>query len=557
MKNKRHIQKKKENKPHGPTAAKTSHLPQAEATAAVPVMSQEESVRLVGMSEGMTVGALRRATLQQLQDQHGNAFVQRLLATDIQRQNGDSVDAGPVAGVPTDATADATVIPADLQEFRDHGLFPADPQGQTVVPSTGMGGFNASYDPVGMRLTITVNVGMTFVDGMQVSGSTVTANDPSLAGAANGINNALSRLSGAELAAALAQVQQDWQWAGATDPRIVTFMANYKSTVQSAWSSSGTGIVFQSSKDGWESQLANMDVVVNTTNVTAPTAGAAGGPQPTHCQAQIFKTPEGNTDFGAAVGPGTAASGTDQTLDLGSSQVDTPQQLLTQSVQFAHNSAVLDTNAQNFLRRWIISFQAPAGGSGTTLDIIGRANTVGGGTTAGDEYNRQLSLRRAQAVSDFISNTVVEGRTLANATQRIQSMMGAGSEGATDEAEWRRVDIVAAGGQSQNVAVHEFGHMIGLDDEYASTPQRDAAGNIVTDANGDAISRGLISGTGGDVGDPTGSNQLVQDMGLGSSVAENNDNIMSLGNTIRPQHYATFMEALRTVTNSGDWRLRQ
>ena len=46
-------------------------------------------------------------------------------------------------------------------------------------------------------------------------------------------------------------------------------------------------------------------------------------------------------------------------------------------------------------------------------------------------------------------------------------------------------------------------------------------------------------------------------MGVGGSVYENNDNIMSLGNTIRPQHYATFMEALRTVTSITEWRMQQ
>jgi hypothetical protein len=31
---------------------------------------------------------------------------------------------------------------------------------------------------------------------------------------------------------------------------------------------------------------------------------------------------------------------------------------------------------------------------------------------------------------------------------------------------------------------------------------------------------------------------------------------MSLGSTIRPQHYSTFMEALHNVTGVNDWRMK-
>jgi len=46
-------------------------------------------------------------------------------------------------------------------------------------------------------------------------------------------------------------------------------------------------------------------------------------------------------------------------------------------------------------------------------------------------------------------------------------------------------------------------------------------------------------------------------MGLGGAVYENNDNIMSLGSTVRPQHYATFMQALREVSGINDWQIHR
>ncbi len=59
--------------------------------------------------------------------------------------------------------------------FAPRGPVPADAKGTTIVPSTGMGGFNARYDPASMVLTITLNLAMTFLDGMKITGHRVTA----------------------------------------------------------------------------------------------------------------------------------------------------------------------------------------------------------------------------------------------------------------------------------------------------------------------------------------------------------------------------------------------
>ena len=78
------------------------------------------------------------------------------------------------------------------------------------------------------------------------------------------------------------------------------------------------------------------------------------------------------------------------------------------------------------------------------------------GTEAGDAYNLQLSQKRAETVANFLKTEVVNGKHLANAETRVTSTVGVGSEGATDEAEWRRVEISVAGGEGQNIAAHEF-----------------------------------------------------------------------------------------------------
>ncbi len=75
----------------------------------------------------------------------------------------------------------------------------------------------------------------------------------------------------------------------------------------------------------------------------------------------------------------------------------------------------------------------------------------------------------------------------------------------------------------QSGAVHEYGHMVGLGDEYP-------------------IGNGNIRHA-----------TLVQNM-LGQNITQaKSNNVMSYGNTILPQHYVTFLDALRNATNMSAW----
>lgn len=451
----------------------------------------------------------RAQNLLAIQQALGNRTVQRL----VQRQG--PKDAEAAGGAPPDPDAG---LPEDLRTFRTKGPIPADAAGTTVAPSTGMGGFNARYDPKSMVFTITLNIGMNFPDGTKITGNRVTATQNTMDSSAVGINRMLSRLRGEKRTKALEQVKEQWTWAGAGDPRITDWMANYRGNVMSAWSSAGTGIIFPGSRPGWDSQLTRVDVVVNTQNVTGAAPGTpVPGPQPMHCKADIYKTPDEDV-FGAQVTGADTATGTPEKLELGSGQVVAESHILTQSVHFANNSSILSDNAKDGLKRWIISFQATPGTPGDNIAITGHANTKGEKTEAGRARNLDLSFDRAQAVETFLKTTSVEGSLLRNAATRITGIAGVGAGGAGEEADWRKVDIVVGSGQGQNIAAHEFGHRLGLPDEYASTPKRDAAGNIVNDPKGNPISGGLVSGTGDDVGTKTGHGALATNMGLGGSV---------------------------------------
>lgn len=78
------------------------------------------------------------------------------------------------------------------------------------------------------------------------------------------------------------------------------------------------------------------------------------------------------------------------------------------------------------------------------------------------------------------------------------------------------------GSEGQLGAVHEFGHMVGLDDEY---------------------------GSGTDISHRT----LVQDA-LGREIQKGtSDNVMSCANKVEQQHYVTFLEALKKASGVDDW----
>jgi len=78
--------------------------------------------------------------------------------------------------------------------------------------------------------------------------------------------------------------------------------------------------------------------------------------------------------------------------------------------------------------------------------------------------------------------------------------------------------------QSQQAATHEFGHMMGLGDEYGAGAVAHAA--LVKDALGKNIVKG------------------------------NSDNIMAGGDTIEKQHYVTFWDALKKVTGMDTWEFK-
>lgn len=416
-----------------------------------------------------------------------------------------------------------------LEEFMARGNMPDD-KGKDLVTPTGLGGFNALFNPTDRTLYVRLNIAFDFQDGLVVdeSNGLVGPNAAGLAG-----KNAAKQLTQLTAAAAnlmsdipdqearIKEVKDKWQWKP-TD--LDPWMTEYRGIVQGAW---GGKHHFRSKK--WKDLLASVKVVVNV--------HAGAKQEGDHVNSLVVKVPD---DFalGAVVRSGDKTKADDSTMIIGSAATKPASKLLHCQVFFEHDSHDLTKakaafadrpvshrkDATAFLTEFIPTFKAADPNKATPIKLIGRASSVGNAA-----YNQTLSQKRSTEVEKFLEDNGLNGpaeRTTAS---------GEGETGATEKDDFRRVDILVGSGEGQVVAPHEVGHLLGLGDEYAT-----GAGS-------------LISGTGKPVGDKAKHDELASKMGggIGGAVHENTDSMMSLGNTVRPQHYATFHYALENVTGES------
>lgn len=430
-------------------------------------------------------------------------------ATRVARVPGTAAPApaGPTTAPPAPTAAPAAghhagPIPADLRAFLHHGTFGP----QTLQPPTNIGGFDASYSPTTKLLKIKVNASIDFQNGLTLAGGTITANHTGLTQAATDGNNLpVNRRAG---------FVRQFTWNAAQKDG---FTSTLEARVSAAWSRQHS---FQCTKPQWEAVTAQ---------VAAQVAVHKGAAKPTdHLHIRPFKVPASGTyNIGAAVTPNGGANNND--LEMSSAHVGrTPQSqaLLRRSVSFGSNSAALDGTATSTLGMFIADFQTNNVPKSNPVQLIGHSSASGSAA-----HNSQLAQQRVDAVQ---AHLVSNGFTGVN--QRVHTQ-NKGSTGATADPSFQRVDLVVGSGQGQLVAAHEFGHVFGLKDEYAIN----AGGNI--------------TGTGNPTGTIVGHDAMAKAVGAPGAIAENNDNIMSLGNNVQPQHYATFGWALQQVTGVPEWQV--
>jgi hypothetical protein len=376
------------------------------------------------------------------------------------------------------------------------------------APSTGRGGFEVAYDPAAQQLVVELRGGVDFRDGMKLLlGFYAVAQQPDNAPAAAAAT-AINALPRAQRAAAMAP----WVW---DDGAKTRFLQELESSIEGAWSAKHR---FHNSKEHWTDLGAAVDVRV----VVRDGAQAAGE----HMNVISYK--ESDTTVASTPAyvaptqlPGLSHDADDNEMVVNSTQTrrrSDIQQRVT--VEFAAGTNTLTSQAVN------------------NLNWFGNAYKSGGGPRC-SRCSQEITAAATGPVNVHLLGegadpaTSAQARFAAVTAQLVTGGMadaGARCVLAVDSGTGTTGGVAMGAGVQQIVVAHEAGHMFGLGDEYTAP----------------------FSGTGGALGTPV-DGDLGASQGLPGAVHENSDSIMSVGDAVRPQHYATFLEALKAVTAMAEW----
>ncbi|NMG77679.1 eCIS core domain-containing protein, partial [Aromatoleum diolicum] len=441
-------------------------------------------------------------------------------APKLQRDFWDDLFGG--GGDPADPMAACNKELDKAEKWAKAGPYPAAPKG--IVGAAGFGGFDAQYRPDAVEgegvLDIKQGVAAEFKDTL-VQNAGVVAPHPDLP-ATPEITALAARINAIPVAIVRSALLSLYQW---TPAEQAPWLANLKSLIESTW---GGKHSFFLNKPRWTWLGAEVQVALDI----GRRAKAAGD----HMTAEIFKTPPGESlrtfDISHEVGSGSKADPADQTVRLASTTTGPKEyDLLRQSVEFGYNSDVLTGAAIGRLNGFIARFNGAVGNAAhqeVRVEIVGHTSAAGT-----EQYNLDLSERRANAVRDYLANN-----GFANTATRVTITPRGESEADQTQpkrASDQRADLIVDGGERMITAAHEWGHAFGVDDEYVTggtsigdPVDHDAMTKAMTDANG---------------------------VHLPGAIKEHNGGIMSFGTEVRPQHYATFHHALTTVTAQSPWSL--
>jgi outer membrane protein OmpA-like peptidoglycan-associated protein len=348
-------------------------------------------------------------------------------------------------------------------------------------PRTGGGKFDAVYAPATKKLTATVKMSFTFVD-----------DDPA------------------------AKVK----WTAASKK---TYVSEFISRAQRTWSGQWQFENIRDPKSIWK-KLGPVSVSIKAVEDKNP-----------HFPVTVHKkTVTDNVDQTAFKADFSGNNTTPQNnpfpntgpAELAALQAKTPT-----PIQFAANKADIsaaDRGRLTFLGTYLHAVRAPK----FAVTITGHAQQDAAAVSAADKAKasraaRTLSQQRAAAVQAVIAARVPGAHSLR--------VVAKGDAGAAPGAAWDKVEIASAIApgylNKYPVSAHEFGHMLGIRDEYP--------------------------GAGRPAGAATGHHALTKDA-LGQDYADafakaqtDSEGLMNGGTDVRPHHYVTLWQALAAATSTA------
>jgi hypothetical protein len=359
-----------------------------------------------------------------------------------------------------------------------------------------------------------VDVALDLQDSLVLEGGVVAPN-PTLPGSPQfrALANNLNELPAQERELAL----RDFQWASSERTDGGPWASQLEAVVEQTW---GGQHEFFLNRPGWDfigAQVAvDLDLHMRP-RVDTDHMEVVSYKLPPDTSFRDFRDDSGERISGVVNG-GSPTNAHDQTMRLASNAIGPAEyDLLKRIVTFEKGSATLTTAGSAELRTFVDRFD------GALDDPRHQATDIALVVYA--DGDTELAERRAANVA-----AVLGGLGFHNVAARIRWEFRTVPEG---EAAPDRAELVVDGGARSVVAAHEFGHAFGLDDEYGP----------------------------GVVGTATAHDQWVKDMTdaggnpLPGAIHEHNGGVMSYGNEVRPQHYATFHHALRTITKQDPWSL--
>ncbi len=475
---------------------------------------------------------------------------------------------------------------------------------RSVVPpldggTAGYGGFEAQYIPSSNTLNITVRGKIQFIDALTGTGMGISSAASDYAAIANIIRTVPPD--------AQAELLAYFQWSATAK---TTALAQFRRQLAQAidiWQN--TGMFFQVNETCWDDVKAypkfSLEVTEEGTATydTTTTAGTTTvNPTSDHLQVKIFKSPTDaergainakiqeleqqgkipcfannspNMELRAYVDGDRANAGSygnadahDNDMYLSSNDLDNMRSderggnnMLRYTIYFDRDSAVVTSSYTSGISQFLERFKTSgdSNGENNAINLIGFASAEGS-----TDYNTALVDRRIQAVRSIVDGFGVRvgQETKENVHDAVDGLLGDGladiiggaagdraerdvtgrvrtdnrsddeaeANTAFDPAGERRVELRIGSGERQNTLAHEFGHIFGLADEYTE---------------GD---RGA--------GKEARHSQMARDAGVNTGAqTENSDNIISMGNTVRPQHYAPFANALNQLTGKT-WHVK-